>query len=270
VEIKNMNSFRAVERALAYEAQRQYTTWEETGKRLGDAPKQTRGWDDEAQVTRGQREKEESSDYRYFPDPDLVPVSVSQQELDQVRATLGELPAELRKRLEQTYGITPYDSDVLVNQGLPLVNYYVRLAELAGDGKQASNWMQQDVLRWLNERNLGIDAYPIRPEGLSDLLKRVAAGELNTTRGREVLEDMLSTGCSAAEVMLQRGIGQVDESELIKLCEELVAANPKTVADVKAGKLQAAGAFVGQAKKRNPNVNPARVREICLEIISQS
>src|SRR5688572_6359276 len=146
VEIKNMNSFRAVERALAYEAQRQFTVWQETGKRLGDFPKQTRGWDDEAQVTRGQREKEESSDYRYFPDPDLVPVTVSPQELEQVRSTLGELPAQLRTRLERTYGITPYDSDVLVNQGPPLVEYYLRLAEASGDGKQASNWMQQDVL----------------------------------------------------------------------------------------------------------------------------
>jgi aspartyl-tRNA(Asn)/glutamyl-tRNA(Gln) amidotransferase subunit B len=269
VEIKNMNSFRAVERALAYEAQRQFTVWQETGKRLGDVPKQTRGWDDEAQVTRGQREKEESSDYRYFPDPDLVPVTVNQQELEHVRSTLGELPAGLRLRLEQTYGITTYDSDVLVNQGLPLVNYFIRLAELTGDGKQASNWMQQDVLRTLNEQNISIEAYPLRPEGLADLLKRVAAGELNTTRGREVLADMLATGRPAAEVMQDRGIQQVDESELIKLCEELVAANPKTVADVKAGKLQAAGAFVGQAKKRNPNVNPARVREICLEIIAR-
>jgi aspartyl-tRNA(Asn)/glutamyl-tRNA(Gln) amidotransferase subunit B len=92
---------------------------------------------------------------------------------------------------------------------------------------------------------------------------------VNTTRGREVLADMLASGRSAAEVMQERGIQQVNESELIRLCEELVAANPKTVADVKAGKLQAAGAFVGQAKKRNPNVNPARVREICLEIIAK-
>jgi aspartyl-tRNA(Asn)/glutamyl-tRNA(Gln) amidotransferase subunit B len=126
----------------------------------------------------------------------------------------------------------------------------------------------QDVLRTLNEQNLTIDKYPIRAEGLADLLKRVTAGELNTTRGREVLAGMLESGRSAAEVMQERGITRVDESELIALCHELVDANPKTVADVKAGKLQAAGAFVGQAKKRNPNVDPARVREICLELIA--
>jgi aspartyl-tRNA(Asn)/glutamyl-tRNA(Gln) amidotransferase subunit B len=198
-----------------------------------------------------------------------VPVTVSEQELKGVRDNLGELPAALRTRLEQTYGITPYDSDVLVNQGLPLVNYYVRLAELCGDGKQASNWLQQDVLRTLNDQNQTIEQYPIQPEALADLLKRVAGGNLNTTRGREVLADMLATGRGAAEIMQERGIGKVDESELIALCQELIAANPKTVADVKAGKLQAAGAFVGQAKKRNPNVDPARIREICLELIAK-
>src|SRR5205823_9856489 len=100
VEIKNMNSFRAVERALDYEAERQWREWQETGRKLGDSPKQTRGWDDAAGVTRGQRSKEESSDYRYFPDPDLAPVTVEQTNVDQVRAEVGELPAPLRSRLE--------------------------------------------------------------------------------------------------------------------------------------------------------------------------
>ena len=117
VEIKNMNSFRAVERALAYEAERQYQEWRDTGKKLGEVPKQTRGWDDQAQVTRAQRHKEESSDYRYFPDPDLVPVRVTQEEITAARAALGELPAALRERLVSTYGLDLYDADVLVNQG---------------------------------------------------------------------------------------------------------------------------------------------------------
>jgi aspartyl-tRNA(Asn)/glutamyl-tRNA(Gln) amidotransferase subunit B len=269
VEIKNLNSFRGVERALTYEAQRQWQVWQETGQKLGDVPKQTRGWDDAAGVTRAQRHKEESSDYRYFPDPDLVPVTVSDEKVRAVEAALGELPAALRTRLESTYGITPYDSDVLVNSGRALVDYYIELAELAGDGKQASNWVQQDVLRTLNEQGISIEAYSVRPAALAELLKKVAADELNTSRGREVLADMLHSGKSAAEVMRDRGIEQIDESELLALCQELVAANSKTVADVKAGKLQAAGAFVGQAKKRNPNVNPGRVRDLCIELIQR-
>lgn len=268
VEIKNMNSFRAVERALAYESQRQYEVWQETGKRLGDVPKQTRGWDDTANVTHGQRHKEESSDYRYFPDPDLVPVTVAAEEVERIRAELGELPAQMRKRLEATYGITPYDSDVLVNQGRQLVTYYVDLADTCGDGKLASNWVQQDVLRMLKEQNLDIESFPVSAWSLADLLKKIKAGELDTTRGREVLSVMVGSGVSLDVAMKELGIEKVDESALYDLCRKLVDANPKLVADVKAGKMQAAGAFVGQAKKANPNVNPGRVREICLELIA--
>jgi aspartyl-tRNA(Asn)/glutamyl-tRNA(Gln) amidotransferase subunit B len=262
-----MNSFRAVERALAYEAQRQFEVWKETGQKLGDVPKQTRGWDDQANVTRGQRHKEESSDYRYFPEPDLAPVTVSEADVERVRRAMGELPAALRQRLEATYGITPYDSDVLVNQGRPLVDYYVALAEQAGDGKQASNWIQQDVLRVLGERGQTIEQYPVPVERLAALLEKVKVGELDTSRGREVLARMLDAGETAEAAMQALGIAAVDESTLVELCKELVAANPKIVADVKGGKQQAAAGLIGQAKKRNANVDPARVRAICLELI---
>ena len=266
VEIKNMNSFRAVERALSHEAARQYQVWQATGHRLGDVPKQTRGWDDAANVTRGQRHKEESSDYRYFPDPDLAPVTVTPDQVRQIEASLGELPAALRSRLESTYGISAYDSDVLVNQGRALVDYYVALAERTADGKLASNWMQQDVLRMLKEQSIGIERFGVTAQRLGDLLVKVRAGEVDTSRGREVLAEMLTSGRPADEIMRERGMGQVDEEALIALCQELIRANPKLVADIKAGKLQAAGAFVGQAKKKNPNINPARVREICLAL----
>ncbi|MGH7135403.1 MAG: Asp-tRNA(Asn)/Glu-tRNA(Gln) amidotransferase subunit GatB, partial [Pirellulales bacterium] len=270
VEVKNMNSFRAVERALAYEAERQNEAFQQTGQRLGQVPKQTRGWDDVENITRAQRHKEESSDYRYFPDPDLVPVTVSEEQIEAVRNGLGELPADLRHRLELTYNLTPYDSDVIVNKGRPLVDYYLEVAELGGDGKMASNWVTQDVLRELKERKLTIEGFPLRPPALAGLLKKVKDGELDTTRGREVFMTMLASGKSAEAVMAELGIEKVDESALVELCREIVAANPKLVADVKAGKLQAAGAFVGQAKKKNPNVNPARVREICIELINTS
>jgi aspartyl-tRNA(Asn)/glutamyl-tRNA(Gln) amidotransferase subunit B len=270
VEIKNMNSFRAVERALEYEAKRQFQVWEETGQRLGDVPKQTRGWDDAANLTRGQRHKEESSDYRYFPDPDLVPVRVSPAEIEKVRAALGELPAALRARLISSHGITEYDADVIVNQGSEVVAYYLELAEKCGDGKMASNWVQQDVLRILKEQEITIDAYPVRPAPLAELLGKIRGGEIDTTRAREVLAQMLATGKSVSETMAALGIVRVDESELVELCKQLLAANPKVVAEVKGGKVQAAGALIGQAKKLNPNANPARVRELCLEMIAQS
>jgi aspartyl-tRNA(Asn)/glutamyl-tRNA(Gln) amidotransferase subunit B len=267
VEIKNMNSFRAVERALTYEAQRQYEVWQETRQEIGDVPKQTRGWDDVANITRGQRHKEESSDYRYFPDPDLTPVTVSPERVAAVREALGELPAELRHRLEVTYGIKMYDSDVLVNQGRRLVEYYVELAELVRDGQAAANWVTQDVLRVMNERSLSIDDFPVRPAVIADLIKRVKGGDFDTSKGREIFGVLLDSDKTVEQVVAEKGIRKVDESELVALCRELVAANPKIVADVKAGKTAAAANLIGQAKKRNPNVNPARVKEICLELI---
>jgi len=269
VEVKNMNSFRAVERALAYEVERQYEVFKETGHRLGDVPKQTRGWDEAAQVTRAQRSKEESSDYRYFPEPDLVPVTLTDDQIEAVGASLGELPAALRARLEADYGISDYDSDVLVNQGRALVDYYEQLARACGDGKLASNWVQQDVLRTLHERQITIDRFPVGPADLAGLLQLVRAGRLDTRRARQVLAEMLGSGGSAAEAMKALGIAEVDDSELERLCRDLIEANPKIVAEVRAGKVKAAGALIGQAKQKNPNVNPARVRALCLAMIEK-
>jgi aspartyl-tRNA(Asn)/glutamyl-tRNA(Gln) amidotransferase subunit B len=269
VEVKNMNSFRAVERAMTYEAQRQYEIWQETGKRLGDVPKSTRGWDETTQTTYLQREKEESSDYRYFPEPDLVPVTTTEAEIEHARAGLGELPAALRSRLESTYGITPYDSDVLVNQGQALVDYYIETAELLGDGKLTSNWVQQDVLRTLNEQQSTIEKFSIRPKQLAELIETIRKGQLTTSRGREVFAELLSGGKPLAETMAAMGIASIDESELENLCRELLAANPKVVAEVKEGKPKGLGQLIGQAKKKNPNVNPNRFREMCEELIKR-
>jgi len=270
VEVKNMNSFRAVERALTYEAERQFQEFLETGHRLGDVPKQTRGWDEDAEITRPQRTKEESSDYRYFPEPDLVPVVVTDAEIEAIRQSLGELPAQLRDRLEADYGITPYDSDVIVSQGRAFTSYFERLASLCGEGKLAANWLQQEVLRVLNERQISIEAFPISPECLGELLCMVRDRRLDHRRAREVFARMLSTGQSAAEAVAALGFVEVSEEEIEALCRRLVAENPKTVADVKAGKIKAVGGLVGEAKKINPHVDPAKVREYCLRLISQA
>jgi len=267
VEIKNMNSFRSVERALAYEAARQWEEWQATGVELGAAPKQTRGWDDPAGVTRPQRQKEESSDYRYFPEPDLVPVTVSEAQVAAARAAMGEPPAVLRKALADRWKISDSDADVLVNQGRDLVAYYEELAALAGDGKAASNWMQQDVLRTLNERGGTIAEFPVRPAQVADLIGRIAKGDFDTSRGREILAVVLESGKPVEEVVAGLGIAAVGDDELVALCRELLAANPKIVADVQGGKEQAAAGLIGQAKKKNPNVNPGKVRQTCLDLI---
>ncbi len=271
VEVKNMNSFRAVERALAYEAGRQYEVFLETGVKLGDPQghKSTRGWDDQAEITRAQRQKEESSDYRYFPDPDLAPVFVSTDEIEQIKAELTERPAEARRRLMETYGIDDYDARVIVNQGRPLVDYFEQLAVASGTAKRASNWIQQDVLRSLNEAGTDIDGFPLAPAALAELLRAIEQGTLDNSRGKDVFQQMLEHQTTAAEAMQALGIEQVDESETVELCRQLLAANPKVVSDLKAGNTKAVGALIGQAKKRNPNVNPAQVRELCLQLVNE-
>ncbi len=267
VEIKNMNSFRAVERALEYEVARQYAEWQATGITKGQAPKQTRGWDDQQEVTTPQRQKEESSDYRYFPDPDLAPVEVSPEWLEAVRADLEELPAALRERLQHDMGLDAYSADVLVNQGRPLVNYFLSVAETSGDPKRASNWVQQEVLRVMKERQLAIEQFPVTAAALSELLQRVDRQELTTSRAKDVLQRIVDFRETVPAAMQALGIVQVAADDLVALCRELIAANARIVEDVKAGKTQAIGALVGQAKKKNPNANPAEVRRICLELI---
>ncbi len=267
VEIKNMNSFRSVERALAYEAVRQWEEWQATKAELGTTPKQTRGWDDPAGVTRAQRHKEESSDYRYFPDPDLVPVTVTAAEVAAARAAMGDPPTVLRKALEAKWKISAYDADVLVNQGRDLVAWFEELATLVGEGKVASNWMQQDVLRTLNERGGTIAEFPVTPAAVADIIGRVQKGDFDTSRGREIFAAVLASGRPVADVVAGMGIAAVSDDDLVALCRELLAANPKVVADVQGGKEQAAAGLIGQAKKKNPNVNPAKVRQICLDLI---
>lgn len=267
VEIKNMNSFRAVERALDYEAARQYQQWQETRQTLGNAPKQTRGWDEPAGVTRGQRSKEESSDYRYFPDPDLVPVTVTPDELEELRDSLGELPAALGRRLTEQHGLSQYDAEVLVNQGRPLVNYFLEVVELGTDSKAAANWVTQDVLRQLKDREETIEQFNVPPDALAELIAKIKSGDIPSTRGREVFEVMSGASQTVAQAMDALAIVEVDPSDLSSLCEKLLATNPKIVADVQNGKLKAIGSLIGQAKKQNPNVTPDQVRETCLQMI---
>jgi aspartyl-tRNA(Asn)/glutamyl-tRNA(Gln) amidotransferase subunit B len=269
VEVKNLNSFRFIERALAYEAKRQYEVWQETGKIFGQVPKQTRGWDDAKGISFSQREKEESSDYRYFPDPDLCPVVTKGAEVEEVRRGLAELPSAIRQRLETTHGITPYDSDVIVAQGRATVDYYEAVAKTAGDGKKAANWVTQEVMRVLNEQSWTLAQFPLSSATLGELVKLVIGGEIEITRAKEVFNDMVANKRAATESMKALGISKVDASALEAICKEIVEANPKIVADVKGGKQQAVGALVGQAKKKNPNANPNDVRRICLELIEK-
>jgi len=269
VEIKNMNSFRAVERAIDYEAERQYRVWQETGQKIGEAPKQTRGWDDTSGKTLPQRSKEESSDYRYFPDPDLVPVLSTPEQVEKVRKSLGELPASLRSRLSNEHGLSTYDANVLVNQGRVLLDYFFEAAKASNDYKATCNWVTQHVLRILKEQETAIDQFSISAAELAELITATTDGQLPKSRSKDAFELMRTDRIDVATAIERLGIEQVDESSLVALCQELLAANAKIVADIQAGKLQAIGSLIGQAKKKNPNVDPGRFRELCLELVTK-
>lgn len=271
VEVKNMNSFRAVERALEYESQRQWSAWQQSRKQKGQVPKQTRGWDDEAGVTVPQREKEESSDYRYFPDPDLVPIKIARDTVQQAAAELGELPAELRARLQAEFGLKLYDADVIVSQGRGLVDYFFQAVQAGAPAKRISSWIQQDVLRTLKERDWNIDILPVTAVRLAELVSAIEAGQLDTSRGKEVFQywcEHPEAGLAAARTAL--GITSVDRSEIESLCRELLAENPHVVEQVQAGNAKALGSLIGAAKKKNPNADPRQVRELCEQMILNS
>ncbi len=246
VEVKNLNSFRAVERSTKYEAGRQFEEFKKTGKKFGEVPKATAGWDDSRGVTVVQRRKEEASDYRYFPEPDLVPVVVDTAWIEATKAGMGELPAAQRQRLAETYSLSSYDASVLTSQGRSLVVYFEQVAKESGDPKAACNWVTNQVLQTLNERKIAVDAFPVAAPMLADLLKQIKSTGLNMQRAREVYARMLETGAAAEKAIAELGFKVVaDEGQLVEIIKRAIAGNPKAVADYKKGKLKAADAIKG-------------------------
>ena len=267
VEIKNLNSFRSVERALYYEAERQYAKWKTDGLTIKDAPKTTRGWSDPEGVTKPQREKETAADYRYFPEPDLVPVVVDDAWLDRIRATIGELPAARRDRFEKDYGLSAYDANVLVEQGEEVADYFDAVAKMTGEYKLASNWIQQDVLRVAKETKVSLADFPVKPDALAELINKVKRKEVNTNQGREVLAKMIETGDNVDAIIQAGGYGMVsDRDAIVAAVEAALASNPKAIEDLKGGKKKpdaVKGFLRGQVMKQTGGkADPALVSEL--------
>jgi aspartyl-tRNA(Asn)/glutamyl-tRNA(Gln) amidotransferase subunit B len=255
VEVKNLNSIRAVERAIKYEADRQFRAFNDPNdaesyqKRFGDVPKATAGWIDERGVTRVQRRKEEASDYRYFPEPDLVPVEVDDAWLERVQAAMGELPAAQRQRLQSQYALSNYDANVLTGQGRATVAYFEETTRLCGDAKAASNWITNQVLASLNERKQTIDEFALKPPALAELIALVKARGLNNQRARDVYQKMLETGSSASQAIAELGIREISEADLRAIIRKGIADHPKAVADFKKGNVRALDRIKGMVMK---------------------
>ncbi|MBA4063255.1 MAG: Asp-tRNA(Asn)/Glu-tRNA(Gln) amidotransferase GatCAB subunit B [Isosphaera sp.] len=255
VEVKNLNSFRGVGRAVAYEAKRHYEEYrrDPDGFRFGKLLKTTAGWDDAKGRTEVQRHKEEASDYRYFPEPDLVPVVVSPELIAAVRAETGELPAAQRARLQTEYGLSPYDARVLTAKGRRTVAYFEAVARAVGDGKTAANRMSDLVYPALAERKEEIEAFPFDAARFAAFLQGAPA---NSQDRRDVFRAMLDDGLDLAAAKAKAGIKEVDEAALRAAAAAAVAANPKAVADFKKGKDAAKMSLVGavmRAHKGAPN-----------------
>jgi aspartyl-tRNA(Asn)/glutamyl-tRNA(Gln) amidotransferase subunit B len=273
VEVKNLNSFRAIERAMKYEAQRQYEeVLQDANYRLGKVSKATAGWDEVRGATIVQRRKEEASDYRYFPEPDLVPVVVEDSWLERARIEMGELPAAQRVRLIEQYGLSRYDAGVLTGQGRALVAYFEDAARRSGDARAACNWIANQVLASLKERKIEIKDFPVNSERLAELIGEQKSIGLNKQMAGEVFNRMIESDCSAKQAIDALGIKPVaDTGALAEIVRRALAANPKAVADFKAGKTKAAQAIKGAVMRETKGTaKPEVVEQIILEEIQKT
>lgn len=274
VEIKNLNSFRGVEAAIEHQLKKQVRAWETDRRRMGEVPKTTVGWDASRNITFEQRGKEEAADYRYFPDPDLCPVTITQEEIEDIRSTLCELPAVRRTRYVEELGLTPYDAGVIVDQGADFASYFDEVCETCGDGKQAANWVTQEVQRERNERGLEIADFPLTASVLGALLKKVVAGEITIKSGRDVFATLLAKADEGNAISHERidaiisekGLGrEQDTGKIDAVIQAVIDRNASVADDVRNGKLQAVGPLIGQVMRELKGADAKDVRQMILD-----
>lgn len=263
VEIKNMNSFRNVERAIEHEIQRQIKVLGEGGHMV----QETRLWDPDREVTRPMRSKESAHDYRYFPEPDLLPLLVSDAWVEEVRTALPELPDARRRRFVEQVGLSEYDAEVLTARKDVADYFEAALAEHA-NAKAISNWVMGDILRLVRERKLDealvIESWPLSPTQLAGMVKLIDDGTISGKIAKQVFEEMVVSGKSAAVVVAEKGLVQIsDDGPLVAAIEQVLAANAAKVEEYRSGKDKLFGFFVGQAMKATQGkANPQRLNEL--------
>ena len=266
VEVKNLNSFRALERSVDYESQRQLDEFVETGRVMEMGSKTTRGWDDGREVTVLQREKEEAHDYRYFPEPDLVPVELTEKWLEEIRGRLCELPVKKQMRYVKEYGLSDYDAGVLTAER-GTAEFFDEVVSAGGEAKRVCNLVTQVGLKLANEQGCSVADLGITAESLAGLAKMVEKGEVSATASTSIFEEMVKSG-KRPEVIAEESdlIQKSDAGELEAIVEEILAGNPKAVEDVTSGgkkSKKARGFLLGQVmQKTKGQANPKVVSEI--------
>jgi aspartyl-tRNA(Asn)/glutamyl-tRNA(Gln) amidotransferase subunit B len=244
-EVKNVNSFRYVQKAIEYEIDRQIDLLEGGGRVV----QETRLWDSASGRTVSMRSKEEAHDYRYFPEPDLPPLVVAADRVEGVRATMPELPEARRRRFVASYGLPDYDAGVLT-QSVALADYFEQVAAAAGNAKGASNWVMGEVLRTLNDRGETMDDLPLGAQALAGLIGLVDNGTISSSTAKEVFAQMYDSGRSADDIVTTDGLAQIgDESALLAIAQEVLSQHPDAIAQYRAGKKAAFGFLVGQVMK---------------------
>jgi len=264
IEIKNMNSISTVRRALAYEIERQ-TAACERGETLVQS---TRGWDDSTGQTRHQRNKESSHDYRYLPDPDLLPVNTTVF-MDEVKSRRPELPAEKRARFVASFGVTDYDASVLASEKA-LAEWFELAAKNAKDTKTVANYVINDLLSALSAAEKTLADCPIQPTQLSDLVNVQKGGAISSSQAKEVFAEMFATGKDPAVIIEEKGMKQESDVGAIEaLCKQIIEANPKPVAEYKSGKLQSINFLKGQVMKLSQGkANPVIANDVLVKLLS--
>ncbi len=246
VEIKNMNSFNAIQRAIEYEIERQ-TAALEAGERI---VMETRLWEEGSQRTISMRSKEGSSDYRYFPEPDLVPIEVSAEQLEKWRTQLPELPAQKRHRYETQLDLSAYDARVLTDER-QVAEYFEAAIAAQANPKQAANWIMGDIAAYLNNKKLSITEIALKPNTLAELTTLIENGTISGKIAKDILPELLTQGGSAKELVERKGLTQIsDTSALEAIIEQVLQANPKELEQYRNGKTKLIGFFVGQVIKQ--------------------
>lgn len=258
-EIKNINSFKGVEKAIEYEALRQAEILEDGGKII----QETRTWDEKEGVTKSMRTKEEANDYRYFPEPELAPFTVSEEYIEDIRKTLPELPDERRERYIANFGLSSTDAQYMTNDK-DTSDYFEKVVAAGADPKASVNWIMGEFASQLSNAGIEIAKAPVTPENLAKLLALIAKGTISGKIAKKVFAEMWKDGADPEEIVKAQGLVQISDTGALKeLVVKVIANNPKAVEDFKAGKKKAVGALVGQIMKETKGkANPKVINEL--------
>jgi len=263
-EIKNLNSFKFLQKGLEYEVVRQIDILE-SGR---EVVQQTRHYDDKSQTTKALRSKEEAHDYRYFPDPDLTPINISQDWINEIKVSLPELPGARENRYKNTLGLSDYDSSFLAND-FDVSSYFEEVLKYHDNAKSVCNWIMGDFSAFLNKDSISIKESRILPQDLGELVKMIDSQEINSKIAKTVFQEMYSTGKDPKQIILKGGLNQInDKEELETIICEVILKNPDAIMQYKAGKEKAIGFLVGQVMaKTHGKANPQMVNEIIIKKI---